>query len=645
MIRFFKVVLSDFKCTNLTAADRNGFSDPYIKGNFDNFRTFKTPYKKKTLNPQWEGFSVEFDYHTKFGSKLHLKKFLIDVYDHDMLGKDNFLGCCAVDLFTLASGPVKQCITLRSQLNAKDNCGCIEFNCVMEEITKNFVICLSHMKVEFQPPLDEPKNLRCIAHTELTNSQDSNTIVCRQVQTEATWTQIPNLEVKNVSLREVMGDSVVIKIKHEKTGLDPTIARVTIDLKDVLEKFLDENRTVSAGDSIEDDMVPIKLSGIPVHYKNSDNNPNSSFKKSKSSPFNLKSSSSEVENAIIGSSSLVAERPLGFCEIEIGFMGMPIYAQMISGINKDKVVTGKPLLENLPVPVGFVFENDKSTRRKSVDLQSSTSPSTNERRPSVSQQANLPTSPGLPYGWERKVDKRTNKEYFVNHNTRTTHWSLPTSENLENKAQLEDEHTGEIAELQMVENLQPVKRDSTVPVFSANPGSPGQNLVIPQQQQTPQQSPQTPSGLQPNLPTTPGLPYGWEERLDPGTGRTYFIDHNTKRTQWNRPVDNPNIDLAQKFNNMNISNNNPPVMPQMGGYQQPNYQQNYTTTGQPLYQMPYRSPGSPQQPNLSYLQPCQPLLTQKPLPQGWEERIDPTTGRTYYLNHFAKTTQWERPNY
>ena len=436
MIRFFRVVLSDFKCTNLAAADRNGFSDPYLKGNFDNFRTFKTPYKKKTLNPQWEGFSVEFDYHTKFGSKLHLKKFLIDVYDHDMLGKDNFLGCCAVDLFTLASGPVKQSITLRSQLNAKDNCGCVEFNCVMEEITKNFVICMSHLKVDFQPPLDEPKNLRCVAHTELTNSQDSNTIVCRQAQTEALWTQIPNLEVKNVSLKEIMKDSVVIKIKQEKTGLDPTIARITIDLKDVLEKFLDENRTVSAGDTIEDDMVPIKLSGIPVHYKNSDNNPNASFKKSKS-PFNMKSGSSEVENAIIGSTSFAADRTLGVCEIEIGFMGMPIYAQMVSGINKDKVVTGKPLLENLPVPVGFVFENDKSTRRKSIDMQSSTSPATNERRTSVSnQQTNLPTTPGLPYGWERKVDKRTNKEYFVNHNTRTTHWSLPISDNLENKVSL-----------------------------------------------------------------------------------------------------------------------------------------------------------------------------------------------------------------
>lgn len=31
-----------------------------------------------------------------------------------------------------------------------------------------------------------------------------------------------------------------------------------------------------------------------------------------------------------------------------------------------------------------------------------------------------------------------------------------------------------------------------------------------------------------------------------------------------------------------------------------------------------------------------------PLPTGWEERQD-ANGRTYYVNHIARTTQWERP--
>lgn len=34
--------------------------------------------------------------------------------------------------------------------------------------------------------------------------------------------------------------------------------------------------------------------------------------------------------------------------------------------------------------------------------------------------------------------------------------------------------------------------------------------------------------------------------------------------------------------------------------------------------------------------------TPSPLPAGWEERQD-ANGRTYYVNHIARTTQWEKP--
>lgn len=32
----------------------------------------------------------------------------------------------------------------------------------------------------------------------------------------------------------------------------------------------------------------------------------------------------------------------------------------------------------------------------------------------------------------------------------------------------------------------------------------------------------------------------------------------------------------------------------------------------------------------------------EPLPLGWEERQD-ANGRTYFVNHIARSTQWERP--
>lgn len=32
-----------------------------------------------------------------------------------------------------------------------------------------------------------------------------------------------------------------------------------------------------------------------------------------------------------------------------------------------------------------------------------------------------------------------------------------------------------------------------------------------------------------------------------------------------------------------------------------------------------------------------------PLPQGWEEKVD-NLGRTYYVNHNNRSTQWKRPS-
>ena len=32
-----------------------------------------------------------------------------------------------------------------------------------------------------------------------------------------------------------------------------------------------------------------------------------------------------------------------------------------------------------------------------------------------------------------------------------------------------------------------------------------------------------------------------------------------------------------------------------------------------------------------------------PLPPGWEEKVD-NLGRTYYVNHNKRTTQWKRPS-
>ncbi|ESO89614.1 hypothetical protein LOTGIDRAFT_124931, partial [Lottia gigantea] len=79
---------------NLVPMDDNGYSDPYVKFRLGNEK-YKSKFKSKTLSPMWkEQFDLRmFDDQT---SQLE-----ITVYDHDVTGKDDFMGRAMIDLGSL----------------------------------------------------------------------------------------------------------------------------------------------------------------------------------------------------------------------------------------------------------------------------------------------------------------------------------------------------------------------------------------------------------------------------------------------------------------------------------------------------------------------------------------------------------------
>ncbi|XP_010156527.1 PREDICTED: E3 ubiquitin-protein ligase NEDD4 isoform X2 [Eurypyga helias] len=111
----------------------------------------------------------------------------------------------------------------------------------------------------------------------------------------------------------------------------------------------------------------------------------------------------------------------------------------------------------------------------------------------------LPTSSGLPPGWEERQDEK-GRSYYIDHNSRTTTWIKPV-------VQIAME-TGQL---------------SAAPSTSA--GRQPQATSSDSSQQSSQQQPEMEQGF---------LPKGWEVRHAPN-GRPFFIDHNTKTTTWEDP--------------------------------------------------------------------------------------------------------------
>ncbi|XP_077067446.1 NEDD4-like E3 ubiquitin-protein ligase WWP2 isoform X2 [Siphateles boraxobius] len=104
----------------------------------------------------------------------------------------------------------------------------------------------------------------------------------------------------------------------------------------------------------------------------------------------------------------------------------------------------------------------------------------------------------LPPGWEKRVDQR-GRFYYVDHNTRTTTWQRPTAESVRNYEQWQSQRS----------QLQGAM------------------------QQFNQRYLYQPSGVAVENDPLGALPPGWEKRQD--NGRVYYVNHNTRTTQWEDP--------------------------------------------------------------------------------------------------------------
>uniref|UniRef100_A0A673XMJ8 E3 ubiquitin-protein ligase n=1 Tax=Salmo trutta TaxID=8032 RepID=A0A673XMJ8_SALTR len=132
----------------------------------------------------------------------------------------------------------------------------------------------------------------------------------------------------------------------------------------------------------------------------------------------------------------------------------------------------------------------------------------------------------LPPGWEKRVDQR-GRFYYVDHNTRTTTWQRPTEESVRNYEQWQSQRSQlQGAMHQFSQRSGPLKASPQQNKRQDN----GRVYFVNHNTRTTQwEDPRTQGMIQ-----EPPLPPGWEMKYTT-EGVRYFVDHNSRATSFKDP--------------------------------------------------------------------------------------------------------------
>jgi E3 ubiquitin-protein ligase NEDD4 len=144
------------------------------------------------------------------------------------------------------------------------------------------------------------------------------------------------------------------------------------------------------------------------------------------------------------------------------------------------------------------------------------------------------------------------------------------------------------------------------------------------------------------------LPAGWERRED-NLGRTYYVDHNTRTTSWNRPT-------ASTSNNESRNDREAATQVERQRHQNRTLPEDRTGANSPtLMQSQGSAQGGGSPPpgasaasaaaansNTTMMHTGATSPGTGELPSGWEQRWTPE-GRPYFVDHNTRTTTWVDP--
>eukprot|EP00727_Mastigamoeba_balamuthi_P004500 m51a1_g14048 hypothetical protein (1075) ;mRNA; r:1186919-1192565 len=463
---------------------------------WDRARVLRSESVRGTQSPAWL-LEASFDYATRYADRLGAKYLCVDVWD-GAEGSRAHVGAARVDLLTVATGPVEHSRELVDDLGRP--CGRVSFRCEARNVSSVRVqlsgLCLVPGPTRV-PPSGEPSLKYYLSKHKYSAGRAR----------EKSWPSPPSLRV-DASLSGLLSDALCLSLRYGEM----TIGQARLPVSQYC-------------------AVPEQHDGAPgAHF----------------------------ESDVVASDKTV----FGVLRGLVAFRSLPTLAQMTGGVLVDGVVDGgAPLHPSLPVPRPLPALPDLSA------AQSHTGGSRSAERGDACTRTLLQR---LPAGWEVIFDNANARAVFVHRGTHAAQLEEPqTISSAEAEARSEHEvaalqsppsgkqrhrtHRSPAKELERGYDAPPPVPD-IVSTLTAPPLDPSLIAIEPQVRSECAEGSNLPIGWisrksgdatfyvytptghrQWELPAGAPLPSGWVRVKDAATGRFFFADAATRKTQWTRP--------------------------------------------------------------------------------------------------------------